>query len=226
MGQKKERKYQIPDIIAYTANKKYNDLLYGVLQQLSYTQTQLDGTKIRYVDKMSYEQMGKKIHVYRTTASKCFQELVGLGLVQYEKDENGKIKRYILTQLPQDVASLVPEETLSTINQNFSRYLVSIYILLVKIYNSKQVNRQSFVVRMARIKSFIGVSITTTSNNEQIVNRLKILNTVGLIKWHYYSPKADQTDIYIDAVYGEMKLDSPEVIEQLSPEEEAKYIRV
>jgi len=32
MEQKKERKYQIPDIIAYTANKKYNDLLYGVLQ--------------------------------------------------------------------------------------------------------------------------------------------------------------------------------------------------
>lgn len=227
--EKKIPQNQIPDIIQYTANKKYNDLLYSKLQELSYTQSHINDNgewnKIRYVNKMTYEEMGKEINVYRTTVSKCFKELVQLGLIDFDRDKKGKVTRYILVELPHDIASLIPTETLAKLNSNFHRYLVSIYVFLVKTYNSKKVDRQSFIVRMAAIKNFIGVSTSTSSNNEDIIDKLKILNTIGLIKWHYFNPKADQTDIYIDAVYDRMKLTEPEIIEALPREVEKQYVR-
>ena len=98
---------QIPCSQYYTTNKKYNDLLYGILQEQSY---RFNG--IRYVDKPNFKNLGEKMAksngkkaMTRQTASKYFKELIDLGLLTEDN------KRYILTQLDEKARYLIPHET-------------------------------------------------------------------------------------------------------------------
>ena len=68
---------QIPDVEKYTADKKYCDLLYGVLQEISYYE-KIGDIGVRYVDKssFSFESLGDRIGLKRATTSTKFKNLI------------------------------------------------------------------------------------------------------------------------------------------------------
>ena len=81
---------QIPSNELYTADKKYNDLLYGILQEMSY----VGDENIRYVNKsdISYVKLAKKLNLTRQTVSTRFKHLLEIGLINYDEAN----KRYQL----------------------------------------------------------------------------------------------------------------------------------
>ena len=96
---------QVPSDEIYTADKKYHDLLYGVMQELSYQ----DGEGIdncRYVNKkdMKFQDLGDRIGLTRQTVKKKLDNLMSLGLVTYIEEE----KRYKILKLDNKISTLVP----------------------------------------------------------------------------------------------------------------------
>ena len=108
---------QIPSIERYTADKKYCDLLYGVLQEMSYNE-KIGDSNNRYVDKNSFtfETLGDRVGLKRATTSTKFKNLIELGLIE----EISKEKRYKLNFLDKSVSSLVPYETLRKLNNSLN----------------------------------------------------------------------------------------------------------
>ena len=68
---------QVPSVEKYTADKKYCDLLYGILQELSYSE-KINDVTIRYVDKsaFTYVSLGERLGIDRRTVSPKFKNLI------------------------------------------------------------------------------------------------------------------------------------------------------
>ena len=68
---------QMPSIEKYTADKKYNDILYGTLQEMSYAEV-IDGVTARYVNKgdVAFATLGNKIGLSRQVTSTKFKNLI------------------------------------------------------------------------------------------------------------------------------------------------------
>lgn len=169
---------QIPSVKSYTANKKYNDLIYSLLQERSYLDN-VGGINYRFVDKkdFSFVSLGQQLNLSRQKASEKFKNLIELGLL-IEDPEN---RRYRLQPLEKDICSLVPYETLRKINNALSHYAISIYVYLLSCYIAN--GEKPYMVTMMRLKNFIGISANTSSNNCIITDILDILQLIGLIKF-------------------------------------------
>lgn len=188
---------QIPKVVKYTANKKYNDLLYGFLQEIS----ELNG-KERYIPigKISYIQIAQKLGLTRQTVSKKFKDLLELGLIIEDK-ENGK---YILTNLEKKEGALIPFKTLRLLNNALSHNAISTYVYLLNRYIAEE--ETSYIFTLKQIKSFIGVSVNTTSNNSIVTDILQVLKLIGLIEYKkYYTPDFDSYFV-ITAVKNEVQV--------------------
>ena len=148
---------QIPNIEKYTADKKYCDLLYGVLQEMSYSEKIGDVTT-RYVDKksISFTELGARLGLDRRTVSPKFKNLIGLGLIEEIPAE----KRYKLNYLDKSISSLIPYETLRKLNNSLSQNSISLFVYLLKRYIAN--GEREYPVTMAQMKSFIGIATTTT----------------------------------------------------------------
>ena len=183
---------QVPSIEKYTADKKYCDLLYGVLQEMSYSET-IGGVTTRYVNKsdFSYESLGDRIGLKRATTSTKFKNLIALGLISEISSE----KRYRLDYLDKSVASLIPYETLRKLNNSLNHNAISLFVYLLKRYIAN--NEQEYVVTMAQMKNFIGIASTTTSNNEVITDILEVLKLLGLVDYEYRQVEKDKTNLFI-----------------------------
>ena len=83
---------QIPSNELYTADKKYNDLLYGTLQEMSY----IGDENIRYVNKsdISYVKLAQKLNLTRQTVSTRFKHL--LEILPENRDEQSKNMNHVL----------------------------------------------------------------------------------------------------------------------------------
>ena len=187
-----ENSRQIPSIERYTADKKYCDLLYGLLQELSYSETIGDVTQ-RYVDKnsFSYESLGERIGLKRVTASTKFKNLISLGLIIEIPEE----KRYKLNYLDKTVASLIPYETLRKMNNGLNHNSISLFVYLLKRYIAN--NEQPYIVTMWQMKKFIGMATSTSSNNEVIIDILNILKKLGLVDYEYRQTEKEKTNLII-----------------------------
>ncbi len=187
---------QIPNVEKYTADKKYNDLLYGVLQEISV----LDG-QYRYVNKndVNFTQLGRKIGVTRQTASSKFKNLIALGLIEYKEGEN----RYQLNYLDKTLCSLVPFETLRKINNSLSQNAISTFVLLLKRYIAN--GEKEFIVTIFQIKKFIGIATSTTSNNEIVTDILEVLSLLKLIQYEVIMTEKDKSNIIIKRVNNVIK---------------------
>jgi GTP-sensing pleiotropic transcriptional regulator CodY len=108
---------QVPKIEKYTADKKYNDLLYSFLQAMSYSET-INGETNRYVNKedVVFSRLADQVGLTRQVVSTKFKNLVKIGLVELIEEE----KRYKLSYLDDSVAMLIPVETLRKINNALS----------------------------------------------------------------------------------------------------------
>lgn len=180
---------QIPKIEKICANKKYHDILYGYLQDHS----QWDGIQghRRYVDKglVNFSQIGKLLGISRQTASTKFQNLVKLGLITDNPDQEG---RYYLTILPAEVAGLIPEPTLKLIIDTLSEHCISAYLYLLLRYIANEEEPYTFL--LTDIKKHIGICTTTRSNDQVITNILFVLQRIGLIKYSLTTLQQDNVD--------------------------------
>lgn len=180
---------QIPKIEKICANKKYHDILYGYLQEHS----QWDGVQghRRYVDKtlVNFSQIGKLLGISRQTASTKFQNLVKLGLITDNPDQEGK---YYLTILPAEVAGLIPEPTLKLINDTLSEHCISAYLYLLLRYIANEEEPYTFL--LADVKKHIGICTTTRSNDQVITNILFVLQKIGLIRYSLTTLQQDNVD--------------------------------
>ena len=183
---------QIPDVEKYTADKKYCDLLYGVLQEISYYE-KIGDIGVRYVDKssFSFESLGDRIGLKRATTSTKFKNLISLGLIEYIEEE----KRYKLNYLDKSICSLVPYETLRKLNNSLNHNAISIFVYLLKRYIANE--EKEYPVTMIQMKKFIGIATSTTSNNEVINDILEVLSLLGLVKYELRQVEQDKTVIYI-----------------------------
>lgn len=183
---------QVPSVEVYTADKKYCDLLYGVLQEMSYLE-KIDDTANRYVNKsdFTFESLGDRIGLKRAAASTKFKNLIGLGLIEYIEEE----KRYKLNYLDKSVSSLIPYETLRKLNNALSHNSISLFVYLLKRYIAN--NEKEYPVTMAQMKKFVGIATTTTSNNEVIIDILDVLSLLGLVTYENRQIEKDKTVIYI-----------------------------
>ena len=183
---------QIPSIERYTADKKYCDLLYGVLQEMSYNE-KIGDSNNRYVDKNSFtfETLGDRVGLKRATTSTKFKNLIELGLIEEISGE----KRYKLNFLDKSVSSLVPYETLRKLNNSLNHKAISLFVYLLKRYIAN--NEQEYIVTMSQMKSFIGIATSTTSNNEVIDDILDVLKRLGLLDYEVRMVEKDKSNMFI-----------------------------
>ena len=120
----------------------------------------------------------------RQTISTRFKNLKELDLIR-EKDE----ETYDLVVLPKDLASLIPYPTLKLIQDTLSDNSISTYIYLLNRYYANEC--KPFQFTLEQVKSFIGISTSTRSNDEIITNILFVLNKIGLIRYSLTTMKQD-----------------------------------
>lgn len=163
---------QVPKNIEYTSDKKYSDLLYSYLQCIS----EYDGScRVIEKKKIKFSKIGDKIGLGRQTTSKRFKDLLILGLVK----EEGEL--YILENLERNIAALVPYDVLQVLVDTLSDNSISIYVYLMNRFIANK--EEPFDIYMDQLKTYVGISTSTTSNNTTIVNILNVLQKLGLIKF-------------------------------------------
>ena len=182
---------QIPSIERYTADKKYNDLLYGILQEISYREE-----NVRYVDKkdINYSTLSSRVGLTRQTVSTKFKNLIKIGLVEYIEAES----RYKLNYLDRSLCSLVPYDTLRAINNALSQNAISVFVYLLKRFIAN--NEKPYIVTMTQMKKFVGIATTTSSNNVIIGDILHILSLIGLLDYRIVNVNRDKTNIIVNCV--------------------------
>ena len=169
---------QIPSNKSYTAEKKYSDLLYGVLQEMS--ELSVEGAqKVRYVDQknISFVKLAEKTNLTRQTVSTKFKYLISVGLVVEDKER----KRYILTDLDRTVSSLIPFDTLRKLNNTLSHNSISTFVYLLNRFIAE--GEKPFFVTLRQIKTFLGLAVTTSSNDIIVTDILQVLQLLGLISY-------------------------------------------
>lgn len=165
---------QIPKSREICANKKYNDVLYAYLQCIS--EREDDDKRLVSKKLINFSKLGTELHLTRQTVSTKFKNLLELDLVAVY-DEN----YYILKPLPKDIATLIPYPTLRVLVDALNENAISAYAYLLNRYYSN--NCQSFQFTLDQVKTFIGISTSTRSNNDVVTNILFVLEKVGLIKY-------------------------------------------
>ena len=178
MLQRQADSRQIPKVKAYTASKKYNDLLYGVLQEMSQV-TEEGGVKIRYIVEkdVSYSQLGVRLGLTRQTVSTKFKNLISLGLIV----EDSERKRFILKQLDQTDGSLIPFKTLKILNNTLSHNAISTFVYLLNRFIAA--GEIPYVVTLKQVKEFIGIAASTSSNDDIVTDIFQVLKLIGLIDY-------------------------------------------
>jgi hypothetical protein len=163
---------QIPRLITYTSDKRYNDRVYGYMQLISIMN--LDGTRYVKAKEVSDSALEKALKISRPTAKKYRVGLQELGLLGEKED--GKFQ---LTLLANEYATLVPEDVLEAIVWKESRYLVSLYVYCIGRYLAN--NEDYFPYSLNTVKEFIGIATNTYSNSHIISDNMRILDDLGLV---------------------------------------------
>ena len=166
---------QMPKAKTICSNKKYYDILYAYLQCISQRDEE---TNKRYFYKkdINFSKLGEIFGLSRQTVSTKFKNLKELGLIE----ENGS-DTYFLIELSTDLASLIPYNTLKLLTDTLSENAISAYIYLLNCYYSNEC--RPFQFSLDQVKTYIGISTTTRSNNDVITNILYVLEKIGLIKY-------------------------------------------
>lgn len=193
-----ENSRQIPKTKDYIGLGTYYDLLYAHLQVIS----TWDGVKghARYIGKPNFNQWGKEIGICRQTVKKKFDGLVELGLIK----PIGNV--YELMILDNDIASLVPAETLRLLVGCLKDRVISIYVYLLNRYYAATSDGKTteFTLTYSNIKEFLDVSCSTRSNDYIVSDGLLVLQKLGLIVYEKKTEEVDdkiRTIITIKAVY-------------------------
>lgn len=181
---------QIPSNEKITSNKNYSDILYGYLQHLSLLDEEIG---IRYIPKnmVKYTAIAEELGVARQTVSKKFNNLIDQGLVVLDAAN----KRYILSTLEAELATLLPDDTIRVLCNTLQERCLSVLSYLLKTF--AQHGQNPCEVNMDIIKAHVGLSKTNRgSNNEVIKDIFIILKQLGLIEYHVYKEMDQATGGY------------------------------
>lgn len=177
---------QMPANREVTKEKNYCDLLYAWLQcnsekayvdgydrrieksRVKWTQIERDFTRYS-IDGSVEKVMGRK------TIAKYFQYLLDHELI-YEGDDD----YYYMRLLGSREANLIEYNTLSTLMNVMQKNSISIYIYLFNRFYANDC--EPVVVTMRQIKDYIGIAVSTTSNNLIISDTIDILQRLGLLE--------------------------------------------
>ena len=178
----------------YLSNLKYCDYLYSYLQVISKWSGKPGD--LRYVPKKdcSFVAMAEALGVTRQTVSKKFKSMVegqpdSIALIRKQKD------KYILLPIQKNLAMLVPYGTLQVLTSTVTENVISIYVYLLNRYLANY--QQRFRYTVDQLKSVIGISTKTRSNNYIISSILLLLEKLGLLKKQTYKDE-NQTYSFIE----------------------------
>lgn len=94
-----------------------------------------------------------------------------------EKDDDNK--RYLLRQLENVTATLVPYNTLRQLVNALNRNTINIFVYLLNRYIAS--GETEFIITHKELKDRIGISSSSSSNNIVINDILDILQRLGLV---------------------------------------------
>jgi hypothetical protein len=92
-------------------------------------------------------------------------------------------------ELSADIASLIPYNTLKLITDTLSEHAISTYIYFLNCYYAN--GNRPFQFTLDQVKSYIGISTSTRSNNDTVTNILYVLEKIGLIKYSLTTSKQE-----------------------------------
>ena len=216
--ERKSNSRQIPKKEQYLANINYCDYLYSYLQVISKWDNKPNSPRYILKKDCTYVKIAQALGINRQTASKKFKSMLegepgSVALIRKEKD------RYILLPIETNLAMLVPYGTLQVLTSTVTENVISIYVYLLNRYFGSQ--EKEFRYTIDELKSVIGISTNTRSNNYIISSILLLLSKLGLLKYQK-KIKDDQTYSYITWMTNEIN-DLPE---QLREEYSQSYDRI
>ena len=124
----KDNSRQIPKTKDYCSNKKYNDMIYAYLQVISEFDESNENRQF-YKKDINFSRLAEKFGLTRQTVSTRFKNLKEIGLVV----EKGK-GVYELKKLENNLAALIPFNTLSLLVDALSDNAISVYTYLLMQY--------------------------------------------------------------------------------------------
>lgn len=171
---------QVPKVLEFLANKKYCDILYCYFQTIS-SWDEVEGHP-RYFSKKekNFSKIGDALGLSRQTVSSKFAALEQMGLIKEDKLNN----RYELLILAEDIASLIPAETVRILVNTMNENTISVYVYLLNRYYATICNdKKEFMFTKEQLKAVIGISATTRSNDYIIDDKLNVLKKLGLLDY-------------------------------------------
>ena len=175
---------QVPKVKQICADKRYYDVLYAYLQCIS-IYDEKTGERTVGKKEVNFSRLASMFNMSRQTVSKKFNNLMDLGLVTKRDDDY-----FLISELANDIASLVPYKTLKLITDTLSEHSINTYVYLFNRYYAS--GCKGFQFTLAQVKENIGICSTTRSNDDTITNILYVLEKLGLIKYHLSTK--EQTD--------------------------------
>lgn len=180
---------QVPKVKDYLASKDYCDSLYCYLQVISEFD---EDKKERYVLKKNckWQKIGEDIDMCRQTVKNKFTKMLGKGLIKEEDD------RYILINLENTIAELIPFPTLRVLVNTMKEKVISLYVYFLVRYRAEQ--QKSFIFTFTQIKNMLNIGVSR-STDYIITDMLLVLSKLELIK--YESKTERQSDGSIKTTY-------------------------
>ena len=167
---------QVPKDAQIMKDKNYYDVVYAWFQCKSERENE---SGIRYLDysEAKFVTIGDECGIDRRSASKYVNKLLDMGLL--EKDDVNK--RYLLKQLENSTATLVPYPTLRQLVNSLNRNTINIFVHLLNRYLAA--GETEFIITHKELKDRIGISSSSSSNNIVINDILDILKRLGLVAY-------------------------------------------
>lgn len=187
---------QMPKEEQVVSNKSYCDLIYSWFQCESVV---VDGEQRRVAkEKVKYSEMAAVLGMDRRTVSTYVKKMLQMGL--FEIAANGDYK---VNALESKAAMLVPFKTLRQIMYSLHKNSVNIFIYLLNRYIAN--GETGYYVTYYSLKKYIGIAVSTTSNNVIISDILNTLQLLGLVEYEIQQTGEKKLNIYIKKVTNVLK---------------------
>lgn len=186
---------QMPKEEQVVSNKNYCDLIYSWFQCESAV---VDGERRVAKEKVKYSEMAAVLGMDRRTVSTYVKKMLQMGL--FEMAANGDYK---VNALESKAAMLVPFKTLRQIMYSLHKNSVNIFIYLLNRYIAS--GEAGYYVTYYSLKKYIGIAVSTTSNNVVISDILNTLQLLGLVEYEIQQTGEKKLNIYIKKVTNVLK---------------------
>lgn len=202
---------QVPSMKTLTCEKDYCDLLYAWIQCNSErvgptsAQRKIDKKKVKFTkieSDFTRETDGEVVKIMsKYSISKYFKKLIEWGLIyEEEKDDD----YYYITLLAPEDANLIEYRTLEKMMNVLQKRAISIYVFLYNQYLA--CGQQHYFISLGKIKNYIGIADSTSSNNHIIVDTFDILQNMGLLSFELtWDPKEEKSIYRINWVKNELQ---------------------